>query len=136
MKSIVVFAVFVAFLFGLSGCSSTQVISENSLKHTSWQLISLNGKKAQFSAPVSLKFIEALQVSGSSGCNRYFGSASLQDNTLQVGNLGMTRKLCDEASNAVEQQFLALLQSGVKATFIEGKLQLSGEQTFLFKAVK
>ncbi|WMN58835.1 META domain-containing protein [Pseudoalteromonas xiamenensis] len=93
-------------------------------------------KKAQFSAPVSLKFIEALQVSGSSGCNRYFGSASLQDNTLYIGNLGMTRKLCDEASNAVEQQFLALLQSGVRATFIDGKLQLSGEQTFLFKAVK
>ena len=42
------------------------------------------------------------QVSGFSGCNRFFGPYSLNNNTLNFGEIGSTKMLCDENANHIE----------------------------------
>lgn len=129
-----IFAFTLILFLGLTGCSSTQLISSDTLKHTRWQLVSVDGVAFETIEPITIDFIEALQVSGYAGCNRYFGQARAEGELLKFNNLGMTRKLCDDTSNQAEQQFLALLQKGVKATFPNSnELTLSGKKTWLFR---
>ncbi|CCQ10791.1 putative heat shock protein [Pseudoalteromonas luteoviolacea B = ATCC 29581] len=128
--------VFFALLCSLSGCNATPSVTENALKHTAWRLISVDGKSPTIATPVSLRFIDALQISGSSGCNRFFGEAQTTHDTLVIKNVGMTRKLCDEQSNALEHQLLTSMQNGIQAQFNGELLELNGEQVFVFKPVE
>lgn len=48
-------------------------------------------------------------VSGSTGCNRYFGSLALSGGALAVGPLGATRRACGGELDRQEREYLALL---------------------------
>lgn len=136
MLSIMKFIFILTFilLFGLTGCGLTHSLSSDALKHTRWQLVSIDGASVETIEPITIEFIEALQVSGYAGCNRYFGQATAEGERLLFRNLGMTRKLCDDASNHTEQQFLALLQEGAKATVQNpNELTLGAKNIWLFR---
>ncbi len=63
------------------------------------------------------------ELSGSAGCNQYIGSYTIDGNTIQIGQLGSTMRLCPEPQGIMEQEqaFMAALQSA--ATFsIEGDM--------------
>ncbi|MFC3034107.1 META domain-containing protein [Pseudoalteromonas fenneropenaei] len=136
MKSIAVFIAFVALLTGLSGCVSTKSLSADVLKYTRWQLHTINGKPVQLPNPVSIRFIDALQVNGFAGCNRFFGEGRVDNGKLLVANLGMTRKACSDSENRVEQQLLTLLRGGVSAELDKQILRLNAKQTFEFVRVQ
>lgn len=121
-------------MLSLSACSLTDSLSGDRLKHTRWQLVAVDGVASLTSEPITIEFIDALQVSGFAGCNRYFGQVQAKAQRLQFSNLGMTRKLCDEASNNLEQQFLSLLNNGADASLTNAnELTLSAQQSWLFR---
>lgn len=61
-----------------------------------------------FLVDVSIRF-EAGRVSGSTGCNRYTGSCTVGQGTLEVGSIGTTRMACPPAVMEVEADVFARL---------------------------
>ena len=58
-------------------------------------------------------------VSGSGGCNRFHGAATIDGNTITFGPLAATRKMCVPALMDQEQKFFAGL-ADVKSYRLEG----------------
>ena len=114
------------------GCSSTGTVTSEQLKYTKWQLSRVDGLAIPASYSASLSFIEALQVNGFAGCNKFFGEGQLNDNHLTVNKLGMTRKSCGDKLDEFELQFLNALKQGVPLQIQDQQLVLNGEQTFAF----
>ena len=56
------------------------------------------------------------QVSGNASCNRYFATFASEGTTLSVGNIGATKKMCEDM--ALEQSYLRVL---AKATGYSAK---------------
>ncbi len=66
---------------------------------------------------------ETGNVSGRSGCNRYFGAiAGAAPDELEIGPLGVTKMLCPEPLMAVESRFLGALESATRYGFVMGRL--------------
>lgn len=67
------------------------------------------------------------RVNGSSGCNRYSGTATLRDNEMGFGALASTRMACAAAVMEQEQAFLSALESvaGWREE-ADGRLELLG----------
>lgn len=67
------------------------------------------------------------QITGNAGCNDYF--ASLQEGEVagevSIGQIGSTRKMCQETIMAIESRFLAQLSGVSQYGFLAGKLALS-----------
>ena len=64
---------------------------------------------------LSLQFSADGQVGGYGGCNRFFGSYTLQDSALAIGPLGASRRACPEPAGSMEFAFLEALQSVQRA---------------------
>ena len=101
------------------------------LEDTQWQLETLSGKPAPLGAgdkPIDLKFMPGEERAvGFSGCNRYFGSYSLEgdaaeSNPLTLGPLAGTMMACTEGGD-VERDFLNVL-AAITAYRIEGNTLL------------
>ncbi|MCF6436512.1 MULTISPECIES: META domain-containing protein [Pseudoalteromonas] len=129
MKTLTLLFATSAFLFG---CTSTGKVNTTQLKHTQWQLSHIAGKAVK-SSPVSLTFIEAMQVNGNGGCNRFFGEGQLNDSILKVNHIGMTRKLCDEPTNKMERTLLKMLGKGVPILLQDNTLILKGQPELRFQ---
>ncbi|MGO2011173.1 MAG: META domain-containing protein [Pseudoalteromonas sp.] len=114
------------------GCSSTGTVTNEQLKYTKWQLSRVDGLVIPASYSASLSFIEALQVNGFAGCNKFFGEGSLDESHLTVNKLGMTRKSCGESLDEFEQQLLDTLKQGAPLQIQGQQLVLNGKQTFEF----
>ncbi len=97
------------------------------LSGTSWDVIAYNnGKQAVTSvlagSTLTMIFGEDGSLSGSSGCNNYNGSYTLDGDKITIGPLAATRMACSEPAGVMEQeaQFWAALATA--ATYrIEGK---------------
>ncbi|WP_337119411.1 META domain-containing protein [Pseudoalteromonas sp. B131b] len=114
------------------GCASTGTVTSEQLKYTQWQLSHVDGLAIPPSFNASMSFIEALQVNGFSGCNKFFGEGSLEESNLTVSKLGMTRKSCGKELDEFEQQLLQALNQGAELKMQDQQLVMQGEQTFVF----
>ncbi len=56
-----------------------------------------------------VRFDSENRVAGSTGCNRFFGSATIDGNKIMIGGLGMTRRACAEALMNQETRFTETL---------------------------
>ena len=65
-------------------------------------------------------------VSGTAGCNRYFGDATVNqdEGTITLGALGMTRMACQESVNQQEAAFIGILEK-------VSRFEVQGEQLLL-----
>lgn len=54
---------------------------------------------------------ETKQVSGFSGCNRFFGSYTLKESTLTIGPLASTKMMCQGEANTIEAKLLDQLSN-------------------------
>ncbi|XQF89490.1 META domain-containing protein [Pseudoalteromonas espejiana] len=122
-------------LIGLCiGCTATGTVTSEQLKYTQWQLSKVDGLAIPASYTASMSFIEALQVNGFAGCNKFFGEGELEDSNISINKLGMTRKSCGANIDEFEQQFLQALREGAQLTMQGQQLVMQGEQTFVFIA--
>jgi heat shock protein HslJ len=97
---------------------------------TNWQANSYNNGRGGVQSllagtQITAVFADDGQVSGSSGCNRYFGPYQSSGQTLQIGPLASSRMLCDPpAVMDQEQAYLAALQRATQYQLENGRLLL------------
>ncbi|MBN1176203.1 MAG: META domain-containing protein [Dehalococcoidales bacterium] len=70
---------------------------------------------------------ETKEVSGSAGCNSYFGSYEVDHLTLTItGPLGVTEMWCGEEKGEQERVYLEALQAAESFRLIQGGLRIEG----------
>lgn len=74
----------------------------------SWSVQEIEGEPTDLR--LSLDLTNENMVSGSSGCNRYTGSAQVEGERLELGDLASTRMLCPEEVMKVEERFLSAVE--------------------------
>ena len=79
----------------ISGCTHNGQSNNTPFLNTTWNLSELFNEEIQYSgsAVPHLRF-EAERVSGNDGCNHFFGSYTLDENSLKFGRLASTRMAC------------------------------------------
>lgn len=76
------------------------------------------------------------QVSGFAVCNRFFGSYSLENNTLKFSALGSTKMLCKEESNKVETELFKALEKANLILFTKDGFALYNKKKILLSTIK
>lgn len=109
----VLILVFSALL--ISGCAAS-ASSSAELDGTAWQLVTINGNAPVPGTQPTARFAEG-EVTGSAGCNSYFGSFEVKGSKLTVGALGMTEMYCMEPEGAMDQETAYLSQLGDAESF-------------------
>jgi heat shock protein HslJ len=115
------------------------------LHNTAWQLERLGSPDADTpavaSVAVTLQFSaeqdDGGRVSGSGGCNRYFGSYRIAGDELHVGQLGSTKMFCmDDAVRAQEDRYFHILEGAEHFTLADDGLVIRGANgTLRFRSV-
>jgi heat shock protein HslJ len=107
------------------------------LNGTSWHLVSIDGTAAIVGRnPASIAFAEG-KATGSTGCNRMFGSYILLDGVLSFKGVGSTRMACSPELNQQEMHFLNALSAVEGYTLSDDSLTISfdgGKQLVFAKA--
>jgi heat shock protein HslJ len=115
-----------------------QPAEAQSLEGPTWQLTTLvTGESASsllLDSQITAVF-DGQQVTGSAGCNQYFGSYTHDGDTLSFGPLGSTKMACSPELMQQETDFLAALAT-VQAVVVDGyQLTLTYPQgTLIFTA--
>lgn len=124
MKKILFYAALVAMTFTSCAKKNTYTFAGKTLN-----LIELPGVAYQSDAvtrAVTLKFDADNSFSGASGCNLINGSFYVNADTLRFPQpIAMTRMMCDDASNAVEQAMTQLVNNA-------NRYVVDGEQVSIY----
>lgn len=107
------------------------VMESGELDSTTWLLTgygdpqALNGMLEKVRVAFQYDPAEGM-VSGTAGCNRYFGDAAVNQDlgTITLGALGMTRMACQESVNQQEAAFIGILEK-------VSRFEVQGEQLLL-----
>lgn len=93
----------------LMGCGTSQ--STIDLSGTSWQIEDLSGQAVLEANPPLLSFDNEGGISGTTGCNRFFGAFEHTEEALIIRPLGLTKMMCGEEQMIQEDRVVNLLQS-------------------------
>jgi heat shock protein HslJ len=76
------------------------------------------------------------EVTGSAGCNTYFGSYKLQGNNLSIpGSIAVTEMYCGEEIDQQEREYLTTLQSAESYKVEDGELTINcGDKVLIFES--
>ena len=80
------------------------------LAGTAWKVAEIGGRAVGEEVTSTLGFDEEGRVSGSAGCNRFFGTLSLEGDRVSVGPLGSTRMMCAPPVMEQEQRYFQALE--------------------------
>ncbi|TXE13198.1 META domain-containing protein [Seonamhaeicola algicola] len=75
------------------------------------------------------------QVSGFAGCNNFFGNYKTDNETIKLGPLATTRKMCAPHKNTLEKNILRALQGANKITVKNDSLILFNNTETILEAV-
>jgi heat shock protein HslJ len=108
----------------ISGCTHIGQSSDTPLLDTTWNLSELFNEKIQHSGSKipHLRF-EAERVSGNDGCNNFFGSYTLDEDSLRFGMLASTRMACPHIEG-FEMIFNTMLSITTRYLINGNKLEL------------
>ncbi len=99
--------------------------SVNPLADTNWTLTELGGAAPAASEKAAgMSFDNAGGVSGSTGCNSFFGPYTLSGQNITFGDLGSTRMACPEPLMQQEQTFFNLMRAVTSYTITDTTLTL------------
>ena len=107
----------------LPSCGHNVVTPSGSLFEGTWRLVLIDGNEPLEDVRVTVVFREE-RLTGSAGCNSYFGSLTVRGDRLDVGVVASTRIHCDEPVMSQEQRFLADLQRSKSFRIAGRDLQL------------
>lgn len=124
------------FCFGLvagllaAGCQATGSKSGEpvELAGTSWIAEDIDGRGVIDYLQSTLRFETGERVAGKAGCNRYFGSVSMDGDAISFGALGATRMACPPAIMDQEDRFLKALANARRFESKNGLLFLFGDE--------
>lgn len=98
----------------------------STLAGTAWRAVSVSGAAPVAGREPTLAF-SADKISGSTGCNQFFGGYTYADGTIKMENVGMTLMACDDAVGTVEAAYTKALNGATTVTIDDGgQLLLSG----------
>jgi heat shock protein HslJ len=102
-------ALVILVAIALTGCGSKTAGSAAALEGTEWTLLSYGTPDSPqvmvSDTKVTLKFdVAGGQISGSAGCNHYFGDIEIKGNKLSVGVVGSTEMYCMDPEGVMEQE--------------------------------
>jgi heat shock protein HslJ len=115
-----------------------------SLEGTLWKLDSYLNDQGELvgvleDTEITVQFRDG-QVTGSAGCNSYFGPYESSGDSLTVGLIGATQMYCaPEALMAQEGEYLAVLETAAAYQISDGKLHIAnvdGETVLTFSALE
>ncbi|GAA3547700.1 META domain-containing protein [Zobellella aerophila] len=112
----------------LTACSGGLDVVESDLQHHRWQLTAINGEAVDPELKSDLEIGEHFTINGLAGCNRFFGSATLELNRLKAEPLASTQMACLPAVQQVETAVLTTLTQGAAIKHDGKQLELAGEQ--------
>jgi heat shock protein HslJ len=120
----------------LVGCGSSSDDGA-SLQGTQWALVTLGGESPLPDGAPSAEFAED-QMSGSTGCNTYFGTYEVSGDELSIGAVAVTEMWCMEPEGVMDQEqaFLAALASVTSYRLAGERLELldsTGEAILVFE---
>lgn len=100
----------------------------------SWLVVGIVGFKGNFKRDPLLSLSPASnEVSGSTGCNRFFGKIITDKNKISFQNIGLTKMACDD--EGLETQMLNALAETVSYKITENVLLLEdGDGNVILKA--
>lgn len=87
---------------------------------------------------ITIEFTEDGKLNGSSGCNSYFGSYTIEGDILTVDGIGATEMWCEDMMEQ-EMAFLEMLQNAATIEFTESALTIhtdGGDLNFSFTPAK
>lgn len=101
-------------------------MSLHDLEGVAWRLTHL-GRQTPIPEGVLVTLtVEGDRISGTTGCNRYFGSVREPEaRKLTIGPLGSTRMACPEPKMETERRYLRALESVREVGFLNGRLALT-----------
>ena len=135
MKATMGFLFFMLFLAGIAFVSlrgikdnaDADVISASQLTDVAWRPVNLGEMVVDKDTKMFIQFNDDGQISGHAGCNRFFGSYSIEDGKLEFGAFGATRMACQVAENALEIAFLEALGDATNAARVDRRLALRND---------
>jgi len=116
--------------------------SQPSLTETQWNLIELNGNPVAVrpteTHPYIYLQVQGDRLSGSGGCNRFFGSFDVSGSSLQFHSVAQTQMACPGASMQREPELLEALKLVTSYQISGNILQLRLDDRVLacFEAMK
>lgn len=139
MKSRTLIAALVILVLALTACGPTANGDEEPVRldGTSWVLQEMDSEAPLEGTTITAEFADG-EISGSSGCNSYFGSYTLEGNTITFGIMGMTEMACMEPEGVMEQEstYLETVRSATEVRLAQGQLEMmdeSGDVVLRFK---
>ena len=120
-----------------AGLEKASIAVADQLNNSSWKLMNMTGTERSIdlaAGEVTMTFADG-KVSGLSGCNNYNTTYEVSaDGELSISeNIVMTRKLCADAANAVEAEFIKALKTATGLSEVDGNLVITtgaGEMVF------
>ena len=108
----------------------------NALRNTAWELESLAGNAVLSGTTITIEFSDD-QVSGSAGCNQYWGNYQAEENRLSVSDVFSTEMGCLEPTGILEQEtaYLTALSVATSYQITADRLEMfdeSGDQVLVF----
>lgn len=105
------------------------LVAEATLVGTTWGATGVNNGRGGVVSLVAeteltARFADDGSLAGSSGCNRYRGSLTVDGSRIAIGPLATTRMACEEAVSAQEAMFLAALQRATVYRIDDDTLEL------------
>ena len=131
---------FVAVFVLLSSCSLAK--KENAVKaddatlfYKEWKLVKMGSKNMKYEEgcePITLLLTsEPENVSGFSGCNRYFGKFATKKNKLSFKQMACTQMACPQQDMNLESRYLQLLDRVNSFTMQDDTLMLMKDDKVL-----
>ncbi|MFY8114410.1 MAG: META domain-containing protein [Rhabdaerophilum sp.] len=116
--------------------SSSMTLSAQELPGQAWLVVSIGGEAQAAQPPATFRFEADGRVSGSTGCNRFMASYTLEGARLRFSQAAGTRMACPAGLMAQEQRFLAALDEVTRVeTAAQGAVILAGDKGELFRLV-
>ena len=126
-------------LIFLSGCTVLPGNSQSDLSGTGWTLINFRGGSLLENTAMTA-FFEDGNVTGSTSCNHYFGSYTIQGKQIQIEDLGWTEMACMNPEGIMDQEFQIMnLLSQADSYSIQGDtLQVNTEngELLIFQVIE
>lgn len=96
---------------------------ERLLQGVMWRIVNSGEQSANDAPAAHIRFLADNKISGSTGCNRFFGGYALTGESLSFKSLGSTRMTCSSELMAQEEVLLKVLASVNRFSFKESDMQ-------------
>lgn len=117
-----------------SGASAAAPSAPAMLPGTTWTVVSVGGEFVDATNPPTMDFAADGALSGTTGCNQFSGTYTVDGSTLTVSPLNMTMMLCEGPVGDGEALFAPAIQGATAwAIDADGNLLLSGAGDILAK---